>query len=797
MKIMFSRLSRVPVATLLVVVAITAVFGVAAVRGFRVETDLDEYMPADHPAFVYAREAEEAFNISDGVLVAIHRPGGIYHPETLEKIDAVGRALGKLDGVDEDAIMSLATADNISADDWGLVVEPFISSVPRSPDELEELAADVRANPMIHGRLVSEDETAALVIARPAGDGFSDALYDEILSVAERFEGPEEIYVAGRPIVEGALAELGPADMARMGPIVLAAIAVVLLLVLRSVRHTILAMLVVAFSAVWTFGLMAMLGIPVYAVSTMIPVMLVAIGVAYSIHVFNSASVYLEEHPTATPRHLADHAIETITRPVVMAALTTVVGFLSLLSSAVLPVRYFGLFTAFGVFSAMVLSLALIPSSFVLFGVGRRWNLGFARGGTVRRDARGGTSREGGHSRTDAQAPRFAARFVTALERHRRPVLLAAAAIVVVSALAIPRVWVDSSFISNFEEDSQIARTDRFVNERFAGTSTLNVVLEADEADAFKNPELLETVSRLQAEVEQHAAVGDSFGLADFIKRMHQVMHEDDPTYHAVPDSRELVAQYLLLYEMSADPDSLEQVVDYEYRRANVTVQLKDDGSQTLSEVIAISDAYEEELAALGVSLNYAGSGYRALVFSDLILQGQIASLGISLVVVVVLLALMFQSILAGLIGAVPIAITAIVNFGVMGLTGVPLSSSTALISSIAIGIGIDYAIHVIERYKEYLAERGSREEAAVLTMHHSGRAIMMNAIVVAVGFAVLLFSVFPPNRQVGGLIALNMATSFAGTITVLFLLLHRSKLFEASNTQSNLGKAEEEETYA
>ncbi|MFW5716872.1 MAG: MMPL family transporter [Spirochaetota bacterium] len=255
-------------------------------------------------------------------------------------------------------------------------------------------------------------------------------------------------------------------------------------------------------------------------------------------------------------------------------------------------------------------------------------------------------------------------------------------------------------------------------------------------------------MARLQDELETDEAVGDSFALTDFIKRMHQVMHEEDPDYYAVPDSRELVAQYLLLYEMSADPDSLEQVIDYEYTSANLTVQVKDDSSQTLSRIIEMSDAYRDEFASLGVSVDYAGSGYRALVFSELILDGQIKSLAISLVIVVVLL-------------------------------------------------GIDYAIHMIERYKEYLGERGTKHEAAILTMHHSGRAIMYNAFVVASGFAVLLDSVSPPNRQVGGLVALNMAVSFLGTVTVLFLLLYRGSAFGQDKRASTLTNNEEEEAYA
>ncbi|TVR62902.1 MAG: hypothetical protein EA426_01315, partial [Spirochaetaceae bacterium] len=381
--------------------------------------------------------------------------------------------------------------------------------------------------------------------------------------------------------------------------------------------------------------------------------------------------------------------------------------------------------------------------------------------------------------------------------RRWRSVVVVAVALVAVGAFSIPRVWIDTSFLSNFSPDSNIVRTDRFVNEKFAGTSTLNIILESDDADTFKRPAVLSTIARLQNELETDLAVGDSFALTDFIKRMHQVMHEGVAEYYAVPDSQELIAQYLLLYEMSADPGSLEQVIDYEYRSANLTVQVKDDSSQTLSRIIAVSETYRDEFAAVGVSVQYAGSGYRALVFSELILDGQIRSLALSLVIVVLLLALMFRSIVIGVIGATPILITAVLNFGVMGVLGIPLSISTALISSIAVGIGIDYAIHMIERYKEYMAERGNKREAAVLTMHHSGRAILYNALVVASGFAVLLFSVFPPNRQVGGLVALNMAVSLVGTVTVLFLLLYRGSRFGNHTQASNLDENEEEETYA
>jgi uncharacterized protein len=748
----FAAAARKPILSIMLVLAITAGFATFAARGFRIETDLNEYMPNDHPAFVFSRQAEEWFDIADGVMIAISNSEGIYNTGTLAKISDLSAALEDLDGINGDRIMSLATAGNISGSDWGLEVSSFYDAPPTSVDEIKELRMAVESNPMVQSRLVSADGTAALIVARLSAGG-SDDLYAQVSDLAADFEGPEEIFIAGRPIVEGALAELGPADMLRMGPIVLIVIAVVLLILLRSVRNAALSMLIVAMSAVWTFGLMALLGIPVYAVSTMIPVMLVAIGVAYSIHVFTNATLHIEKQESLSPAQLVDAVLSSVGRPVIMTAFTTMVGFLSLLTSAVLPVRYFGVFTAFGVFSAMLLTLTLIPASFALFGVRKR----------------------AGRESMSNRAHRVAAYFSRAIVEKRKIVVIGAIAVVLVAAASIPRVWIDTSFISNFAEDSAIVRTDTFVNDKFAGTSALNIVLESQEPDSFKRNDVLGLMDALQADLETIAAVGDTFSLTDFLKRMNQVIHEEQAEYFVIPDSEALTAQYLFLYEMSADPETIAQVVDYNYLRSNITVQLKSDSSRILEGVIDVVEQYRDGFTTLGIEVNYAGSAYRAMVFADLILTGQIRSLAVSLVIVVILLSIMFRSVWTGLMGSIPIVITAIVNFGIMGLLGIPLGISTALISSIAIGIGIDYAIHFIDRYRKQTADGDDADAAAEQTMYSSGRAILFNAAVVSAGFAVLLVSVFPPNRQVGGLTALSMIVSFFGTVTVLLLFLHRS----------------------
>jgi predicted RND superfamily exporter protein len=307
--------------------------------------------------------------------------------------------------------------------------------------------------------------------------------------------------------------------------------------------------------------------------------------------------------------------------------------------------------------------------------------------------------------------------------------------------------------------------------------------------DTFKKPEVLQLIDRLQQQVVDDLPVaGNSFSLADYLKRMNKVMNADREEFNKIPPKQDMVAQYLLLYEMSGDPENLNKVVDYNYEKANITFQLKSDNSKAMNSALDIIHTFEDDFKKLGISINYAGSGYKALVFTDLILEGQIKSLIMSLIIIVILLSAMFKSIKVGLIGSVPIVITALISFGVMGFLNIPLSTTTALLSSIAIGIGIDYAVHFLEQYKANAATTLDKIAIAQKTMAHSGRAIIYNATVVIIGFLVLLFSVFPPNRELGALVSLNMFTSFAGTLTIMLVLLYSSRVF-SKNTRNDIKK--------
>ncbi len=749
--------------TMIIIVAISAYFVYEMKQNTRMETDLDEYMPKDHPAFIYSDKAESWFDIKDGIIIALENKKGVFNTETLDTLKKLTKRFQKFDEINKDDVTSLYTADNIIGTEEGMDVKRFYKRVPKSPEKLKKLKENVLNNEMIFGRLVSKDTTVTVIIAEIGDDVFTQDFYDRILKTAHASETDDiKIYVAGRPIVEGTLALLGPEDMKRMVPIVILVIFIVLFMTLRSFKGTLITLGVVFFSTIWAFGLMASVGIPIYAVSTMIPVMLIAIGVADGIHLYSHLQVFINHHPKATKKEATKDMLKYLWKPVVMTSVTTAVGFISLLTSQVYPVKYFGIFTAFGVMIAMVFSLVFLPAGIMIFGLPKAKPIDHSKD-------------KEGHSHS-----KIANNFAAWIIKHKMVSIIGSAIIVVFSIIGMQEIWINSSFLDKFEKTSEIVQTDKFINEHFGGTSTLNLILDAEgKKDAFKEPAVLKLVDKMQKDVDgELQIVGNTFSLADYIRRMNKVMNVDKEEYNRIPDNQNLIAQYLLLYEMSGDPENLNKVVDYDYEKANVTFQLKSDNSKAMNATLAVIEKYKDDFKKLGVDMNYAGSGYKGLVFTDLILEGQIKSLILSLLIIIVLLSLMFRKLSIGLIGSVPIIITGLISFGVMGFLGIPLNTTTALLSSIAIGIGIDYAVHFLEQYRYNAKYSNNKLKTAQLTMAHSGRAIIYNAIVVIAGFLVLLFSVFPPNRGLGALVSLNMFTSFVGTLTIMLVILNMSNVY-------------------
>ncbi|HKJ67970.1 MAG TPA: MMPL family transporter, partial [bacterium] len=520
--------------------------------------------------------------------------------------------------------------------------------------------------------------------------------------------------------------------------------------------------LTVLISVIWTLGLMSLLQVPLAMVSTILPVLLIAIGSAYGIHAING---YYERLLHRAPKQTAlVQAMQHVGKAILMAGLTTMVGFGALATSQVSQVRQFGLFTAFGVGSALLLSVMFLPAILMVMKTPGKID-----------------------ALDDDRSHTFLDKLLMRLARYnlqyKKVVVLSGVVLFVLSIAGIPRLAVETNTLRFFSADSEIRQATGVMNDHFGGSENLSLYLQGD----MKDPEVLRRMLAIQEYAEGLDHVGFSVSIADYVAEINKALNDNDPDYRRIPDSREAVAQEILLYNMSGDPSDFEQVVDYEYRQANVSIRIESISSRELGALVENIETYAKEQAGDLLTVELTGSSYLFKVLTDLLVRGQIFSLLASLALVWIIVSLIFRSAAAGGFSIIPLTLTIVLNFGIMGWLGIPLDTATTMLASMAIGIGVDYSIHFLSRYRHEVQDTDDFSRAAVNTSHTTGKAIFFNAAAVTMGFIVLLFSSFQPIQTLGALTAFTMLTASAGALTILPAALSgfRPKFLRNTNHQT------------
>ncbi len=774
-------------------VAATALFATQLPK-LRFDPNTEAYVPVNHPVRRFWREARERFGIGREILVALEArgPEGIFTPRMLQALRDLTDGIKGLDGVIAEEVRSLADAEAIVGTEEGLEVRPFFEEPPHTLAEARAIRAEVFRNAVYLDRLVSRDGKIAVILVptHHAVGKSPTEVYEEIAAyVAAHPVKGARILIAGDPAVEAVFGRQMAADLERLiplamlvvivvlflcfpgvGPVRLAARAAVLLSVvllwqqieggpvrllvaacaalagaMLTVRGVLLPVLVVAISVVWTWGMQAALGLPIYIAGTLVPPLLLAIGCADGIHILER---YYEKAGRYSDRdRVVLGTMEELWRPVVLTSLTTAAGFGSLMAGSMTVYRVFGFTTAFGILVAMLMSLTLLPAALAILPLPRsrprNWSLDLL--------------------------PRGLMALGRWIAGHRKLVLAAGILAAIGFRIAAEDLRIDYSWVESLSPDSPVLEADRVLRSRYGGTTPFNIIVRAPQPDGIKDPAVLEAMDRVLEELAERPEVGDTRSIAEYLKRMNQAMHGDRSEAYRIPATRELVAQYLLLYSMSGNPAELDDMVDYDYQAANLSFRVRGDRLHVIQGVVeAAQRAIDEHLRPLGLSATLTGAGMVLKTVMDMIFQSQVYSLATATMLVLVSLCVLFRSLRDALVCMVGPLFTGIANFGGMALLGVPLGPEKAMIGAIALGIGIDYSIHLMSRFRDVAGRGMSVNEAIVEAMRTTGRAILFNALVVVAGFLVLGFSKSPSNVTFGLMIAANMAVSCAAALTLL-----------------------------
>ncbi len=712
-----------------------------------INPDLQALIPSDDPDVIRMEELEEEFGGLDVILISYHADD-VFASEGLEMIDNLTYDLEALSQIDQ--VISLTNYESILSDDESMTVDKFIQEIPSTKAESDSIARSAIADPMLGRLLVSANReyTAIIIYSNPGADEVS--LVDTLHAILRPYQNKShDLRLGGMPVIRSQISDDIGHDTSTFIPAGMVLIALLLYVSFRSRRGVVLPLLVVFLSIMGTLGLMAWFGLMLSVITSIMPIMLIAVASAYGIHIITR---YFEDcanlPPEADSKEIVTSVIEHMMRPLFLAGLTTMIGFLSLLSHILPASREVGILTAFGVVLAFGVSITLIPAVLVL------------------------TKKPSLERQSKNEANRLLSRILVRIGKvvfhHRNLIFVAFALITIIAAIGIPLVELDSNPLNYYSPESSVRVVNDIIEEHFGGSTTMSVVVEGD----IKSPDVLNQIDQIQKFLDGREGIGYTLAITDFIKLMNQSMNGGDPAYYKIPESRQLVSQYLLLYSWESSDGYLDSYVDYDYQSAQIVIRLNTMDVYYMVDLQKELDQFLNE--NIRVDNQPKSEGYAVLLgnLMPMMVKGQIRSLVLSVILAALVTGLVFRSLSAALISAMPLAFAIAGVFGLMGYLGIYLNTATSMLSSIMIGIGIDYTIHFLFRFRTEIRNGLSDEEAIIKTLSTTGQGIIINGFSVMMGFAVCMMSTFTPIYFFGWLISVSIFMCLIAALTLLPLVL-------------------------
>ncbi len=748
----FFRLAAAAIARPRRTILAAAVLVLAAAPGLlrlELRTDGHALVPPADPAVLFDAEVRRHFGLRDPVVVELQtsHPDGIYNTATLRRVRQLTEALAALPEVGPDNVMSLATERRDRVYPGTLDFRPFLDPLPDTPRLVAQVRGDVEAAAILSGTLVAIDSRSTAILVGVPGSADRGGLVHRIAATAAAFaSGGDRVAVVGAPVAEALLGRHILEDLAFLVPLAMAVVSFVIWLGCRRPWGVVLGLAEVGACLVWTFGLMGWLGVPVYLTTAVLPVILTTIGLADEIHVFWCYQRLLGRPGEGVPHEATvREALSQMTPPVVLTSLTTTLGFLSFLASPIAPVRVFGVFAAAGILFCLFFSLTVIPAALVLIAPEK-----------MRRGVHGSP----------------AVRLAAVLERPRL-VLVALGVASVALGLGIARIEVQDSWIDGFAPESPFRQATAAVDERYHGTHLLLVHLTFEDGvkrdlgrptgfgpvGALLDPALLRKVGELEDFLRRRPEVGGVLGPASHLSTVRYLWLARRQGSRSIPDRPEEIQRVLRRFDQGRGERRRREVIDDELRRAVVTVFLKDANYRDTASLMAAVRAYErDELEPLAVRVDFAGDVAVSQAMIPAIVRTQVSSLVLALAGAFAAICLLSRSLKTGLYGVAPAALAVLWTLGTMGWLGVPLGVATSMFCAVTLGIGVDYAVHFVERFRR-ARDDGDGDPVAKAAAEASP-AILADALAIVLGFGLLGFSQVPANARLGLLVALALAAS-------------------------------------
>ena len=745
-----------PWRTIIISLLITLLVG-SGVRFFLIDDDMMKLLPKNLESRISWEAIQDEFGSTEVIFIAFGNEGkSIFNPEAMATLWDLTEALETGKQIEE--LNSITTATRMDNLDGFMEVDDLQPERNLSQEEINDLKDYLDKNTVIKKRFVSQDDQYFLITVQPYNSDGLNLFRDELVTIADPILAGYEVHYGGMAYVTGTMPAMIQDDVQDLMKVGILIMVMVLLLNLRSVPGVAMVLMVIGLSLFamigamgWIYQLTGSDRFLFTLANTSMPIILLTIANSDGVHVISK--FFRELRAKHEVRLALGTTMDSLLVPILLTSVTTIAAFATMTLSPIEPLFGYGIIIGIGIAWAWFLSSLMLPAVISL----KKWNL---------------------ESKAITELSIFE-KVINKLGKivltHPKYVFSAGATIVLIGLFGISKVVVDVNMSKFFKPGTEIRDTMDFMDDKMAGTVDIRVRVEGD----MKNPQTLSSMRALQKKMEENEKVTTSFSIANVVEQMHRTVMDDNPEYETIPDNREKVNNLFTVYSMSGDLDDFSSIVDYDYKTGLITAFSKVMSTDEIFAYVEEMNGHVKTTMDRDLIVDFTGM---IVVLRDLVImivRSSAVSIIFSLIVIGILASIFFKRILWGMLAVIPLTSAVIINFGFMGYFGIELSHITAILSSIIIGVGVDFAVHYIAQFRRLSrtidANKLSRE-----VIDDVGYPIILDAGS-NMGFGALLFSTFVPIQYIGGLTVFAMVSTSIGTLTVLSALaeLLKQRLIE------------------
>jgi hypothetical protein len=755
-----------------VIISVCLVLGISfgvLIPFSKTDPEIRNYVPATMKSRIETDKIEKEFGVQD-MIVLLFSDCTILTTGNLKQIKEIDRDISKLTGVNNR--ISPFTVRTIKSSESSMVADPLIRRIPTDSTGMLQLKDEILKNRFARDIVISSDMTSASITATINNAEAEKVTLHKVDSIISSHPGTAQVLKGGLPYIRQHIMRDVQKDAIILVPLALLIMLLILKLTLGEWKSVFMPFSVVLLSTGISMGLIPLLGWKMSIISLLVPIILVAVANNYGIYLVARFQELSIKGGIDSESKMIKTLLGSLNMPILFSGLTAIAGILGLLAHSIIPARHVGILAATGVTAALVMSLFFIPALIYLRGEG-----------------------SAGFKPIKVKTDRFY-RFLDSLSkmivRHPGRIIVAFAISTLIISSGIFLIKIETNQEKYFPKKNPLRMASDVISKKFGGSQTISVMISGD----IKDPLIMKGIDNITQNVEKIDGVGQVFSISQAVREMSKAIYTpEESNYDKIPETRESIAQLFELYNMSGDPDDFKQMMNLENTKAHVLIRLSNPENSVINNVRSTINKLTNDFPA---EITVGGYAIIMADFAGSVVKGQISSLLFALITVLVLLSIIFRSLKGGMVGSIPLAASILILFGFMGLTGIALDSATALLSSIMIGVGVDFTIQYIWCFNIQKVNGLTYEEAIKVSMSTIGRSIIINACSVMAGFSALMFSGFTSIRFFGYLVIISIGSCLLGALILIpaIIMKFRPGFIERNMNKSKIRRNEKENDF-